>query len=118
MLTPFSTKESTASSSSCALEYTPRLCSIQSQLVRSELFSYCPILIHLNPASNIRVHQRWFHGRYGSRGRSEFMPNPSWIWDERLGGTWLGARREPCARDREGNASNKAIPQTNKRSCR
>src|SRR5690348_539856 len=55
--------------------------------------------IHLNPASNMRVHHQRFQGRKGSRGRSELMPNPSWIWEERFGGTWSGTRPRPplCA---------------------
>ena len=76
-------------------ENRPRFCSTQSQLVQSELFSYCPIRIHLKPASNMRVHQRRFHGKYGSRGKSELIPNPSWIWEERLGGTCEGTSRFP-----------------------
>src|SRR5256885_11804243 len=60
---PLSCRESTKSSSSGELAKTPRFCSIQSQLVRSELFSYCPIRAHLNPASNIRVHHQRFQGR-------------------------------------------------------
>src|SRR5690349_5247073 len=49
--------------------------------------------IHLKPASNIRVHQRRFHGKYGSRGRSELIPKPSRICEDRLGGTCEG---RPC----------------------
>src|SRR5215831_5527808 len=45
---------------------------------------------HLKPASNIRVHQRRLQGKYGSRGKSVLIPNPSWICEERLGGTWVG----------------------------
>ena len=77
----------------------PRFCSTQSQLVGSELFSYCPMRIQLTPASNMRVHHQRSHGRYGSRGRLELMPNPLSIWDDRFGGT-----REGCA---------KQIPVTN-----
>src|SRR5262249_50646004 len=88
---PLSTSESTASSSSGELAYTPRFCSIQSQLVRSELFSYCPMRIHLNPASNMRVHHQRFQGKYGSRGRSELRPKPSSICEVRLGGTFSGS---------------------------
>src|SRR5580658_8839230 len=72
------------------MEKTPRFCSTQSQLVGSELFSYWPMRIQLTPASNIRVHHQRSQGRNGSRGRSELMPNPFSICDERLGGIRSG----------------------------
>src|SRR5579884_9078 len=72
------------------MAYTPRFRSTQSQLVGSELFSYWPMRIQLTPASNIRVHHQRFQGKYGSRGRSELMPKPSRICDDRLGGTRSG----------------------------
>src|SRR5262249_20095755 len=64
---------------------------------RSELFSYWPMRIHLKPASNMRVHHQRFHGRYGSRGRAEVIPNPSRIWEDRFAGAWSGTRRASWA---------------------
>src|SRR5579859_4703818 len=44
----------------------------------------------LMPASKMRVHHQRFHGMYGSRGRSELMPKPSWIWLDLRGTKWFG----------------------------
>ncbi|PYT36196.1 MAG: hypothetical protein DMG58_00245 [Acidobacteria bacterium] len=41
----------------------------------------------------MRVHHHRSHGKYGSRGRSELMPKPLSIWEERLGGTRSGNQR-------------------------
>ncbi len=38
----------------------------------------------------MRVHHQRFHGKYGSRGRSELIPNPFWICDDLFGGTRFG----------------------------
>src|ERR1700733_1512342 len=46
--------------------------------------------IQLTPASNMRVHHQRSQGRNGSRGRSELMPNPFSICDDRFGGTRSG----------------------------
>src|ERR1700733_14203008 len=57
--------------------------------------------IQLTPASNMRVHHQRSQGRNGSRGRSELMPNPFSICDDRFGGTRSGT----CANKRIVNSS-------------